>query len=391
MKNKLVFISSHPIQYFAPLYAYLSKENKNVEAWYLTDETLKGSIDKEFGVPVKWDFPILEGYKYQFFKNNSFKKGIHKGFFGLVNLGIPKALKKSEKLTVIIPGWQFFSYLLTLFAAKYYGHVTCLRIETPNCHKLIMTGIKQKIKNFILKHFVFKYVDRFLYIGLENKKYYESFNIPHSKLIYTPYAVDNEKFQITAQKLLPLKNELKEKLGIPNDKFVILYSGKYISKKNPLHLLKAISVLENKDDYFIIFLGDGALRNTMEEYAINNKLTNILFTGFKNQSEIGAYYAVSNVFVMCSGLGETWGLSTNEALNFGLPIVLSNLTGCSSDLVIEGVNGYVFNTGDIHGLAQKLAICYKQFNTPNEIVCPQSISLINQYSFATINNNLSTL
>ena len=45
---------------------------------------------------------------------------------------------------------------------------------------------------------------------------------------------------------------------------------------------------------------------------------------------------------MASSFGETWGLSVNEAMNFKLPIVVSNLTGSSSDLVCSNKNGYTF-------------------------------------------------
>jgi glycosyltransferase involved in cell wall biosynthesis len=54
---------------------------------------------------------------------------------------------------------------------------------------------------------------------------------------------------------------------------------------------------------------------------------------------------------MCSGTGETWGLSVNEAMNFGKPVIVSDTTGCSADLVKQGQNGFVFPEGDIPALA----------------------------------------
>jgi glycosyltransferase involved in cell wall biosynthesis len=50
---------------------------------------------------------------------------------------------------------------------------------------------------------------------------------------------------------------------------------------------------------------------------------------------------------MCSGIGETWGLSVNEAMNFGLPVIVSSTCGSSYDLVDHGRNGFVFDEGDI--------------------------------------------
>ena len=53
-------------------------------------------------------------------------------------------------------------------------------------------------------------------------------------------------------------------------------------------------------------MGDGYLRDVMEEVINKNKLSNVTLTGFVNQSSVSKYYALSDVFIMCSGLGETW-------------------------------------------------------------------------------------
>jgi glycosyltransferase involved in cell wall biosynthesis len=54
---------------------------------------------------------------------------------------------------------------------------------------------------------------------------------------------------------------------------------------------------------------------------------------------------------MCSGIGETWGLSVNEIMNFEKPVLVSKICGCSVDLVEEGVNGYTFEEGNIQQLS----------------------------------------
>ena len=77
----------------------------------------------------------------------------------------------------------------------------------------------------------------------------------------------------------------------------------------------------------------------------------MILTGFINQSEIPLYYRAADVFVMCSGVGETWGLSVNEAMNFGIPVLVSDTCGSAFDLVDEGSNGAVFKTGDIAALS----------------------------------------
>jgi glycosyltransferase involved in cell wall biosynthesis len=211
------------------------------------------------------------------------------------------------------------------------------------------------LKTILLQHFLFKFfVDKFLYIGTQNKAFYQYYGVSEeSRFIHTPYAVDNDFFKNQAKDLKPFKLNLLQELSIPMEKKIILFSGKYIAKKRPLDLLKAYSLLP-QDLYVLVFVGEGNLRFEMEKYILNNKLKNVVLTGFINQSQIAKYYAVADVFVMCSGLGETWGLSVNEAMNFGLPVIVSETCGSAYDLVESGRNGYVFKEGNIQDLSSAI-------------------------------------
>jgi glycosyltransferase involved in cell wall biosynthesis len=61
------------------------------------------------------------------------------------------------------------------------------------------------------------------------------------------------------------------------------------------------------------------------------------------------------VFILPSK-SETWGLSVNEAMACGLPVVVSTSCGCQPELVIEGVTGYSFNG------AAELKYCLQSFS-----------------------------
>jgi len=104
----------------------------------------------------------------------------------------------------------------------------------------------------------------------------------------------------------------------------------------------------------LVMVGEGELRTEIENFINDNKLANVHLPGFINQSEIVKYYAVADVFVLCSGEGETWGLSVNEAMNFNLPVVVSEMAGCAHDLVQFGVNGFVFKCGNVRVLANQI-------------------------------------
>jgi glycosyltransferase involved in cell wall biosynthesis len=48
---------------------------------------------------------------------------------------------------------------------------------------------------------------------------------------------------------------------------------------------------------------------------------------------------------------ETWGLAVNEAMTFGVPAIVSDTVGCAPDLVVPGVTGAVFKSGNAGALS----------------------------------------
>ena len=390
-KQKLIFINTHPIQYFAPLYQAIEKDGYfDLEVWYGTKHGLEGEIDQQFGTSVKWDIPILEGYKHKFLKNNAWKPGLYNGFWGIMNLSIWNELRQlPKKSIVVIHGWTPFTAIYTILCCKLQGHMTCLRAESPLVHETGRSKRSLIMRTIFLKHFLFKFIDRFLYIGKQNRLFYLHYGVKEPQLIFTPYAVNNARFQQQAKELLPKKEELRKELGIPLSNQVILYSGKLISKKRPLDLLKAFSQLPIDINAFLVFVGDGELRKELETFINEYSIKNVLITGFINQSQIPKYYAIADVFVMCSDVGETWGLSTNEAMNFGLPIVISDRTGNYSDLV-DG-NGFVFETGNIEDLLSKITPILKLNPHGVSLFKEKSLEKIKGYSYNIIVENLKLI
>ena len=76
--------------------------------------------------------------------------------------------------------------------------------------------------------------------------------------------------------------------------------------------------------------------------------------GYAPYADLPKYYAVADVFVH-PGVGESWGVSVNESMACGVPVVLSDRIGSHVDLVREGETGFVFKAKDPKSLAQCLA------------------------------------
>ncbi len=382
----LIFVNSHPVQYFAPLYKYLNQNGLPTKAWYCSDESIKGGLDVQFGVQVKWDIPLLEGYDSVFLKNHSWKPSHFKGFFGLMNLGVIRQLSKEPRSIIIVHGYHYFTHMMVLLLAKTFGHTLCYRFELPLIHEKSRKKWVVGLRKFFLKNIILRQVDYFLYIGTGNFKFYKHLGVPDRKLVFCPYSVDNSRFQAAKLELAPAVPQIRKTLGIPTPDKVILYSGKYIQKKRPMDVLKAFHQIGDPRCW-LVMIGDGNLREEMEKYIADNGVKQVILTGFINQSKVVDYYAMSDVFVMASSVGETWGLSVNEALNFNLPVVVSDFTGSSADLVKNGDNGYTYETGNVTDLADRLRRVIRGELT-NET---NGQDLANTYSYHTILKNLQTL
>jgi glycosyltransferase involved in cell wall biosynthesis len=349
-KYRLAVLTSHPIQYQVPLFRTLTASPRiDLTVLFCSDYGVKPYYDPGFGQQVKWDVPLTEGYPHQFLPNRSFKPGVGR-FWGLVNPGIIKALYQGQFDAVLIHGWARFTNLLTIATAFFMGIPVLMRGETTLLPAL--PGWKQKLKRFLLGS-LFRRVSGFLAIGRYNTDFYRAYGVPEDRIFLAPYAVDNDFFITRAQEYKPLKATLKDELGIPQDLPIILYSGKLTDVKRPMDLLRAFEQVTRNYPAALVYLGDGILREEMEEYVRQSGLSNVIFAGFRNQTELPRFFSAADIFVLPSGL-EPWGLVVNEALCFGLPVVVSHQVGACGDLVKDGINGFIFPAGNVEMLAEKI-------------------------------------
>lgn len=378
---KLAVLTSHPIQYEAPLFRKLAQHPKiELMVYFCWDFGVKKeSFDPEFGKKIKWDIPLLDGYEYKFLKNFSFHPGSQK-WNQEINPGIIKAIWKGKYDAILIYGWNYITNWLAFITAFLTKTPVLLYGDNPLKQEFFKSIFKIKIKKLILGN-LFRNISIFLYVGEENKNFFQYYGVAENKLIFCPRAVDNERFIREAEKLKPNKEELKREIGLNKDQTAILFTGKLIEKKHPFDLLKAYQrAANNSSKAALVFVGDGVLRTQLEKYVKDDNLQNVCFIGFKNQTALPKYYALADIFVLPSGLGETWGLVVNEAMCFSLPIIVSDIVGCGPDLVKNNLNGYIFSLGDIQQLAQQLRVLIKNYQK-RKAFGEKSFEIIKDYNY----------
>jgi glycosyltransferase involved in cell wall biosynthesis len=194
-----------------------------------------------------------------------------------------------------------------------------------------------------------------LYVGTHNYRWYRHYGVKARDLYFVPHAADNERLRADASTLAPDRTNLRRRFGIREDSGpVILTVARIIAIKQPLMLLKAFQILRSSRRCTLLIVGSGELEGALRAQVQKHQIPDVVMPGFMNQSEITQAYACGDIFALPS-ISETWGLSVNEAMNFGLPIVVSDKVGCAVDLVRDGENGYVIPFQSPEALADRLA------------------------------------
>jgi glycosyltransferase involved in cell wall biosynthesis len=372
----LAIISTHPIQYQVPLWQALAKDGRvRFEVWYLTDHGVQPSHDRGFGKSFAWDIDLLSGYPLRFLK---LSRGAGPSFFWRCRLGerLRERLRHIGAKALWIQGWQVSAYWQAVWEAKAAGVEVWLRGESNDLRPSAPSS-KQSLKR-VLHRQLFERVDRFLYIGSANKRFYEKYGVLQSRLYPAPYAVDNERFRRQAAGLRPQRAALRRAWGIPDDAFCVLFCGKFIAKKRPMDLVSAARLLRSDgrlSSIHLLFAGSGELGDQLRHAsrvvydaeklghlpnfdpattASRSNATPSSFPGFLNQTEISRAYVAADCLVLPSDPGETWGLVVNEALASGLPCIVSDACGCSEDMIKSSDPSLCFPCGDVTKLANAI-------------------------------------
>ncbi len=108
-KYRLAALISHPIQYFTPLYRRLSQEEDiDLTVYFCSRQGLDEYIDPGFGRSVKWDIPLLDGYRHRFLSNVRRQDQVG-GFTSLINPGIVKEIVKGRYDALWLHGYAYMS------------------------------------------------------------------------------------------------------------------------------------------------------------------------------------------------------------------------------------------------------------------------------------------
>lgn len=357
-KVRLAYLVSHPIQYQAPLLRRIAQEpDIELTVFFGSDFSVRGYQDEGFGVGVKWDVPLVDGYRHEFLP--VLRDDANPGAMSPINHGIFSRLRGSNGAAgfdvLWVHGYSSANSLQAMLAAKALGIPVLVRAE-PWLGDRERSGL-----TMVAKHLYFKMlrglVDGALPIGTLNAEYWRHYMGEDFPLYRMPYAVDNHYFQSRSEEARAGRAELRSELNLDPARPVILFASKLQSRKRCGDLLEAyknlLAGLEMEPIPYLVIVGDGEERAALERQVAESGLEGVRFCGFRNQSELPGFFDIASVFVLPSR-HEPWGLIVNEVMNAGRAVIVSDDVGCQPDLIEDGVEGCVFPVGDVAALTDAL-------------------------------------
>jgi glycosyltransferase involved in cell wall biosynthesis len=194
--------------------------------------------------------------------------------------------------------------------------------------------------NWILYYPVEKWLSRYtdVLVTINKEDYERAKTFKAGKVCYVPgVGIDLKKFNVGYVN----KEQKRKEIGVSSDDFVLLSVGELIPRKNHEVVIRALSVLKQRDklshiEYVICGRGayEADLKKLAEELGVAD---HIYFLGYRN--DISEICNCADLFVFMSHQ-EGLPVALMEAMACGLPAICSNIRG-NTDLIEDGVCGLI--------------------------------------------------
>jgi GalNAc-alpha-(1->4)-GalNAc-alpha-(1->3)-diNAcBac-PP-undecaprenol alpha-1,4-N-acetyl-D-galactosaminyltransferase len=249
---------------------------------------------------------------------------------------------KSEGVDIAI-GFITSANILTTIASKL-NHIPCIISERNN-------PLMEDVPRFwvLLRNIFYPLADKIVLQTAGVKKIYDK--------------------KIKSNKIIILPNPISRELSIRNDnnakkKKIILTVGRLVKDKCQDILIKAFNEIDT-NDWKVKIIGNGdkksELQSLIENYNLSHKIEII-----SNVKHIDKYYNEASIFVFTSRF-EGFPNALLEAMHFGIPSISTDCNFGPSDLITDGINGFLIPINDIAILKNKLTKLMNNENLRNKI------------------------
>lgn len=248
--------------------------------------------------------------------------------------GIPSVLSLHD-YKIVCPNYQFldgFKICEDCKTHRYYKAVQKKCVHGNLLYSCIyafenmfnyLTG---KYKNKVTKYIA---VSRFI------KNKFVEFGFPEEQIEFIPNFINTDNYNATY-----------------DDKHYFLYLGRLSREKGIQTLINAFKKLHT-DKFKLVIVGDGPLRETLEQETSKSQQSRVEFTGFLSGDALAERIKNSTCVIVPSEWYENCPMSILESLAYGKPVIGAKIGGIP-ELIEHGKDGLIFESGDVNDLAAKM-------------------------------------
>lgn len=207
-------------------------------------------------------------------------------------------------------------------------------------------GLKEKFKKFLMEK-----ADLYLSGMRGESDYFLSYGATEKTIRWYPFTSLKQE-QIDENVMSnDEKASIRKELNIRESK-VVISVGRPIHCKGFDVLLKSKVGMPDEIGFYIV---GGAATAEYLEIITANELNNVHFVEHCDYTTLRKYYHAADVFVLPTR-GDTWGLVINEAMASGLPVITTERCVAGTQLIEDGVNGYIVPADNEELLRQKISV-----------------------------------
>jgi len=247
-----------------------------------------------------------------------------------------RLLRSSDYRSLIIGGWDNVLYWISAFISP----------RSKNAVVVESSIIESKTNGLlgILKRVFLSRISKSYTPGKAHKKLMQKLHFKGTIIITKGVGISN----FSKQPAYNAKEQVKN----------FIFVGRLSREKNLEYL---VNTFNKFPDYILNIIGYGPLESKLKKIALKN----IKFHGAIENSLLTNYYLENDALILPS-LSETWGLVVEEALNNGLPVIISENVGCLYDIIIPDYNCRVFSLSESNSL-QKAILRMTDINYYNNL------------------------
>ena len=276
---------------------------------------------------------VEQGYKLYEFSKGSLLKHVFK--HALLQIKFSIGLLRMIKDYDIVIFWFGGIFVLPLIASRLSSRKTIL-IVTGSWHETFGANSSNRLVYRILK-------------GIEKVCY----RIPTDIIILTPSMID--KVKVSKHKIICIPdrpidtNIFKPSIPFKDRSYAIGYVGRLEEGKGIMELLEAMKMI---DDIRLIIVGDGPLLDKVKKYIHENRLDNIILTGWVDKEKVADYLNNIRLLILPSS-SEGLPSIILESMACATPVMAMNVGGIR-DVIRDGFNGILLNSNSPKYLAYKI-------------------------------------